>query len=386
MASWRDRLRRASFQDFEFLTDSHEATDGRRLVVHEFPGADIPEVEDMGRLAGSWRLNAYFIGPDYDRECAALTARLAQGGAAWLTHPWLGLLWVRAHKWVRSERNDEGGYCVLSIDFLPGGGTQQPTQDMADKAAARIRDLGDRAQEDYAPEAMSADGMTAFVAAVHARLETLRQMISLAALPLTWASQVTGLIRGAQGDLAALMATPAAYASTLRGLTDVLGAGADESDLSDTARPRVVCRLATVATRPPQIGLQGVAATDGAVRRNVGRESALRAVLLVTAAAQIALADYRAAGDRDAALAGAVGAIDALLPGLSDAAFQAAVAARTALIQALQAQDLAPAATRDVISPLPAAVLAHRLGVDEDVFMARNAVRHPLFVRGTVYG
>ena len=57
-----------------------------------------------------------------------------------------------------------------------------------------------------------------------------------------------------------------------------------------------------------------------------------------------------------------------------------------ALTEALLAQDLKPATYRDVTAPLPAIVLAHRLGVDEAVFLARNAVRHPLFVRGRVYG
>nr|VFK58511.1 MAG: hypothetical protein BECKTUN1418F_GA0071002_114512 [Candidatus Kentron sp. TUN]VFK64994.1 MAG: hypothetical protein BECKTUN1418D_GA0071000_13052 [Candidatus Kentron sp. TUN]VFK67369.1 MAG: hypothetical protein BECKTUN1418E_GA0071001_114312 [Candidatus Kentron sp. TUN] len=60
--------------------------------------------------------------------------------------------------------------------------------------------------------------------------------------------------------------------------------------------------------------------------------------------------------------------------------------ARTALIDALLTQDLQPAAYRDITSPLPATLLAHRMGVDEAVFLARNAVRHPLFVVGRVYG
>ena len=87
-----------------------------------------------------------------------------------------------------------------------------------------------------------------------------------------------------------------------------------------------------------------------------------------------------------AALASVVAAIDSLLPSLPDPVFQAAVATRTSLIDALLAQDLKPATYRDVTAPMPAIVLAYLLGVDEAVFLARNAVRHPLFVRGRVYG
>lgn len=384
--TWTDRMSRASFRGFEFLTDSHDAKGGRRLAVHEYPGAEVPNVEDLGGKSWDWKLSAYFIGPDYDLERNGFLAKLAEPGATWLIHPWLGLLWVRAHTWSIHESNDKGGSCTIAIEFVPGGETVQPTPDMVDVAFDRTRKLADAVVDDFDLEPMSADGMTAFIAAVHQKLEVLRQVISLATLPLTWANQIKGLIAGVKGDLATLMGMPAAYASALRGLTDALGGGADSSDFSDTDRPRVVSRLASVATARSAVALSGVAATDGAVRRNLLREEALRSRLLVTSAAQVAMADYRAEADRDAALASVVAAIDSLLPGLPDPVFQAAVAARTSLIDALLAQDLKPATYRDVTAPMPAIVLAYLLGVDEAVFLARNAVRHPLFVRGRVYG
>lgn len=385
--TWLDRTAPASFRGFEFLTDSHDAKGGRRLVVHELPGADEPVVEDMGGKAWDWKLNAYFIGPDYDLERNGFLAKLAEPGADWLTHPWLGYLWVRAHNWSVHESNDKGGYCTVALEFVPGG--EQPftsEPDMVDVAIDRTRKLADAVELDFDLEAMSADGMTAFIAAVHQKLEVLRQVISLATLPLTWANQIKGLIAGVKGDLATLMGMPAAYASAFRGLTDALGGGADSAGLADTDRPRVVSRLAKVAIAKSAVVLTGVAATDGAVRRNLLREEALRSRLLVTASAQVAMADYRAEADRDAALASVVAAIDALLPSLPDPVFHAAAATRAALIEALLAQDLKPATYRDVTAPLPAIVLAYRMGVDEAVFLARNTVRHPLFVRGRVYG
>lgn len=383
---WTDRMSRASFRGFEFLTESHDAKGGRRLVVHEYPGAEQPSTQDLGGKAWDWKLNAYFIGPDYDLERNGFLAKLAEPGADWLTHPWLGLMWVRAHTWSLHESNDKGGSCTIAIEFVPGGETVQPTPDMVDVAFDRTRKLADAVEDDFDLEPMSAAGMTAFIAAVQQKLEVLRQAISLATLPLTWASQIKGLIAGVKNDLATLMGMPAAYASAFRGLADALGVGADSSGLADTDRPRVVSRLAKVATAKSAVALTGVAATDGAVRRNLLREEALRSRLLVTSAAKAALADYQAEADRDAALASVVSAIDALLPGMPDPVFQAAVAARTALTETLLAQDLKSTTYRDVAAPLPAIVLAHRLGVDEAVFLARNAVRHPLFVRGRVYG
>jgi len=410
--TYRNRWAKADFDGFEFLTDSHDAKGGRRLVVHEFPGAEEPEVEDMGGKFREFQINAYFIGASYDLECNGLMAKLNQPGARWLTHPWLGRLWVRAHQWSRQESSDKNGYCSLSIAFVPGG--EQPYSaepDKVDIAVDRTHKLADAAQDDFDLEPMSADGLTAFVAAVQGGLEVVRQVISLATLPLTWAQQIMGLVASVKGELATLAGLPGEYAKALRGLTDALGlgsdaanfsdvaqdsvtrfatigtgAGAQQAAFSDTARVRLVLCLAAQAQQTSIAKLSGVAAGDGAVRRNLIKERALHCRLFLAAAAQVALADYRSEADRDAALASVIAAFDVLLPGLPDPVFQAAVSARTALIEALMAQDLKPQTMRDVVSLLPATVLAHQLGVDEATFTAQNNVRHPLFVRGRIYG
>lgn len=186
-------------------------------------------------------------------------------------------------------------------------------------------------------------------------------------------------------DIGVLMGNPASYATAFGGMAGTIG-DLSADDVVDTDRPRLASSVVRAAGIGSAVAPTGVAATDGAVLRNLSREDALRQRLLVVSAAQIALADYRAEADRDTALTVAVNALDGLLPGAPDTVFEAAVAARAALIEALQAQDLRPALQRDVAGELPAVVLAHRLDVDEDVFIARNAVRHPLFVSGKIYG
>lgn len=397
-ATWRERMVTASFRGLEFLTDSHDSKAGRRLVVKQFPGSDVPEVEDLGADAWDWRLTAYFIGADYDLRRNKLVAALAEPGAVWLLHPWLGSLWVRAHKWSLHDSNERGGYGTVVIDFVEGGGSAQPRTDRVDTAVAKISQFSDAAVGGFSLQSMTSGGMTSFLAAVSGKLDVLRSAISLTALPLTLVSQIRSTIAGVKGDLAALMAIPAAYAAAFRGLANDIGFGVGDHDVPDTDRPRLVNSLVRSVSSSAQAsataaggtgataGNSAVVSTDPVVRRNLVREESLRKQLVVAAVAQIALADYRAAPDRDAALSGAVAAFDDLLPDLPDVIFQAAVAARVALIDALQAQDLAPTLTRDVVGPMPAAVLAYRLGVDESVFLTRNQVRHPLFVSGRVYG
>lgn len=375
--SWRDRLQKGRFRGFDFLTDSHEAKGGRRLVVHEFPGADEPIVEDLGGKAREWRVSAYFIGPDYDRERNGFLALLAEGVADWLTHPWLGKVWARARDWSVSESNERGGYCAVAIDFVAGGRAPYvPEVDKVDVAIDRVRRTRDAIAADFDLAPASLDAMTQLRAQVSGALEGLRQVIALTAMPVAQASTVVAAIQGVKGDLGTLLGTPAAYAAALASVADAMG---NVQGLTDPQRVRAVSRLAVVAKR-------GAAAGSASTGPNAKREDVLRARMMATAAADVALADYTTAAGRDAAQAAAVGVLDTMLPGLPDAVFEEALALRTALVEALAAQALAPAQARDVVSAMPATVLAHRLDADEDVFMATNGVRHPLFVMGRVYG
>ena len=238
-------------------------------------------------------------------------------------------------------------------------------------------------ETDFNLQPMSALSMTSLLAMVSAQLDQVRNLLALATLPLTWMNQVRGVIGGIKGDVSALLALPSSYAASMRGLSDTLGAG-DGSMLADTARPQVVASLVAAAVLP--VASPSGAGDSPALRINLQQEAALRGQLLLASAAQLALTDYRVAADRNAVLASVVGAIDAMLPTLSDAVFQAALDMRAALIDALLAQQLAAAQVRDIVQPLPATVLAHRMEVAEDVFLAVNKVRHPLFVRGRIYG
>jgi prophage DNA circulation protein len=385
---WQDRFSRAKFRDLEFLTDSHEAKGGRRLVVHEYPGSEIPRVEDLGGKAWDWSLNAYFIGANYDYKRNELLALLSEPGAAWLTHPWLGLLWVRPREWSLSETNEKGGFCSIRIAFVPGGETLQPALDRSDIARAKAAKLAEAAIDDFELEPMSADAVQGYIAAVQKRLEGLRRVISLAALPVAWANQIMQVITGVKTDLAAVAAIPKAYAAAFKSIGDALGLSGDHAAaLPNTNRAAVVGRITKAAGGARKaVTLEGVNATDVALARNLAAEYALEQRLIVAAAATVAAQDYPTEADRDQALAASEKALLSLMPSAPDPVFQAAADARAAIAHALLDQDLLPATRRNVLRPLPAVLIAHNLGIAEETFLERNAVRHPLFVNGVVYG
>ena len=182
---------------------------------------------------------------------------------------------------------------------------------------------------------------------MQAELSALRKVVSLSALPVTWAHTVSTQIEGVRTDLRLLAAQPKAYAHALQSIGNALGA---TDGVDDAARPRVVGRLAAVA-------LKGRTAGGDALTANLAAEAQLRRRLLAVAAAEAAIADYLTAADRDTALAAALAALDALLPTAADEVFDALLTLRTSLQEALLAQDLAPADVRDVVAPMPADVL-----------------------------
>lgn len=384
--TWRGRLKTAAWGRLEFLTDSHEAKGGNRLAVQEFPGRDDPEVEDLGSKAGAWRVNAYFIGSDYDLERDVFMTAIRTHGPVWMVHPWLGNLWVRAHDWTLSESNADGGYAKVALDLVPGGGEiAKPETDVADAAGHSVRKYAE-VSSDYEPPALPGNSMATYLARIQNAMGDVRNALARARMPLTMLGAVLNTVDSAKALLGEALALPGAYGTALRSVGGALGGVS--GDLTDSSRVRVVAALARTAVAPSAaLTSANLGAGDSpALRRALVAEQAARGHWLAATAMQVALADYTAEQARDTALALVLGALDALLPSADDAVFEAAVAARLGVQQALSLQALEPTQTRQVVAALPSTVLAYRMGIDETTLLERNAVRHPLFVRGAING
>lgn len=380
--SFRDRMQTASYRDIEFLTDSHETKGGRRVVVHEYPGGDIADSEDLGAKSWDWKLNAYFIGDDYDlKRDEFITMLSTESDPAWLIHPWLGAAWVRSTEWTLIESNDKGRYCQITVDFVDAReDPDNPVPDILDVAGADIAGFGDATEGLFDLLPMSLEQVTEFVAACQQQLDVLRKVISVSQLPLTAIGAINGMIQGVFVDIHAIMDTPGRYANAIRSLYSGIVDGS--KDVQHYDRPKLVKRLTG------NVGKQitGGDAVDSVVAKNLQANKALHDRLSTAAATDIALTDYLASDDRDAALSTVQTAIDTLLPDMPDALFDAAEDMRANVTIALLSQDLRSTVVRQIANPLPAILLAHRLQTDVDSFLARNKVRHPLFVSGDIYG
>lgn len=385
--SWLERLPKGSWKGFEFLTDDHESPDGRRLVVHQFPHREDSQVEDMGAEKGQpYRVNAYFIGSDYDLEVQGFLAKLRQPGADWLIHPYLGDVWVRYWRSTRGERVGEGGYCRLAIDFLPGGGQPfEPTVDKVDVAISRVRETQTVIADQFELQPMTGSVFDDLVADVQSKLDVMRKAIAMATLPLSKANQVLTIINGIKTDVRTLLGLPQQYANTLASFANVLAfLDSPDDDLTVPVRVRAITRLTSTVTNPP--AFTSSSTQTAALIANNAAEQDLRNQLLLTSAAGLAITTYQDAETRDRVLQALLDGIDSVLNNAKPDVFNALLDMRAALIDALLDQDLSNYQTKQLVNFMPACVLAHQLEIDEADFMQLNGVAHPLFVAGTVRG
>jgi prophage DNA circulation protein len=126
-----------SFRGIAFRTEDGETTGGRRGVLHEFPQAEKPVWEDLGRGGRRFRISCHVLGDDYLTQANALADALDQPGAGTLIHPWLGAMQVAVPQdaWSRTDSAIDGGMTWFEIEFVETG-LPAPAVAAADTQAA----------------------------------------------------------------------------------------------------------------------------------------------------------------------------------------------------------------------------------------------------------
>lgn len=141
MATWRDRMKPATFRGVPFFVEGSEHQGGRRNVTHEYPFRDKPYSEDMGRKARRFAVEGYVIGPDYIAARDALLDALEKFGPGSLQHPYYGPRTVAVDDFRVRETQRDGGMAVFSIEFTETPAKPAEPSSVAD-AASKLRQSG----------------------------------------------------------------------------------------------------------------------------------------------------------------------------------------------------------------------------------------------------
>lgn len=139
--SWRDNLRDASFRGVPFKVLDSDVGVGRRNIIHQYPGRDVPSSEDLGEDAAEYTVNGYIIQNadnsfDYFTERDNLIAALRKKGPDILVHPWLGEKKVVLSGKARiKESFDEGGIARFEMTFTQASEALTPDTTLDPKQA-----------------------------------------------------------------------------------------------------------------------------------------------------------------------------------------------------------------------------------------------------------
>lgn len=123
---WLKDYRQANFRGIEFFVPTSNTSGGRRTAIFEFPKLDIPYVEDMGRKARTFTVDALIIGEDYMTVQKKLIQALEKPGKGKLIHPYQGSLDVICLNYTFSERSRDGRMVAFSMNFIEAGVKQSP--------------------------------------------------------------------------------------------------------------------------------------------------------------------------------------------------------------------------------------------------------------------
>lgn len=143
--SWRTDYRQGSFRGISFRTVSREQNGGRRGALHEFPQIDSAWREDLGRRARGFAFDCWIAGAYHLSQAQRLIDALESFGPGTLIDPFRGDMVVAVEDYSVTESALEGGISQFSIRFVETTGTPAPavsvadTQAVSEAAAQKVR-------------------------------------------------------------------------------------------------------------------------------------------------------------------------------------------------------------------------------------------------------
>jgi prophage DNA circulation protein len=374
-AKWQTQLVPASFKGVAFKVEEGGRTGGRRVAPFEFPKANTPYAEDMGRAAKRWQITGYVIGDDYIAERDALMDACDSDGPGILIHPSFGSMNVMCGPVSSHESRTRGGICVIEMSFFEAG--QAPSATVTDDTQGLISTQAD-ATGDAASAALDAGLDAAFAAA--ATVADIAEGVGVLASLL---KSLSGSVSGQTGS---------AGSSFFLAIGDLLAGG--EADLrSSTLGPPLlnVFELATMAGATLS-GMDSVIA----VMQSSGPKGAI-GVAIVNAAINMALVEqarifanttFTSSNDVSAAIARNNTNFSSAEETIADSGdvgtYQALVSLHASVTRDLinRSLQLPSLVTYSVPRSLPSLTLAWRLYADStraDELVAENKVIHPAF-------
>ena len=377
----------AAFRGANFYVDTSAPSGGRRKVVHEYPGSDFWDVEDLGSKAKRITVTAYVSSETADADWAALVGAFDQATPALLQLPFFGAVTASAETWDPSWTQEKLNYAGGSVAFIVENPANAPVpiglgeRIIAGLLAASPSTIGAAVTALFAGISATswqrADA-AGYLADATAFVQTVLQSVALpdataSATAIALGGLLPTAVEAAEND-------PGAHLAATLTQLDAITIDAVPDDAAAAYQTAAALALTMV---PPTVATQPDPSNPaGAIPAAVAVAAAMQAIRLVATSTYI---------DRPAALEArstlkAIAVAVLPLVGALGAEVQAAFAdlwgqAVSYLTQLIT--DLAPIVLYETNLSLPATALAYRLYGDPTravELVARNRVSTPLFM------
>lgn len=246
--SWREEIHNlgdGKFRGIDFKVADVDSTIGRRTTLFEFPGSDIPHVQDHGRATRRIRLNAYVIGDDYMYQRDRLRKAFETPGPGPMIHPYWGPMTVVVDSTVPIRETPlEGGVARFSLVVIEVGDELKliSTPDTAaaveeasaDLNSALIAEFEDSwTVEDFI--AAIADFAQDLIDGINGIVSTLNKVKGYVNAAMNIVDEIGDAISSVADAVASLILLPAQLAAQLESIVaDIVGAVASISDAWDS--------------------------------------------------------------------------------------------------------------------------------------------------------
>jgi prophage DNA circulation protein len=118
---WRDRYQQGSFRGVPFQIESGDDERAQRIVIHEAPARDKPFIENLGKKANRFTVEAFLLGDDYLEQRDSLQNACSQAGTGVLVHPYYGTLNVHCESVRTRHDRSEMRMVRISMSFVEVG-------------------------------------------------------------------------------------------------------------------------------------------------------------------------------------------------------------------------------------------------------------------------
>lgn len=231
-----------SFRDVRFRVQSITSNVGRRTVVHQFPGKDKPFVEDLGRDARRFNVDAYIVGPEYMVGRDELRDAIENvAGPGRLVHPYWGSLDVTVVGQASfRETPNEGGIARIRFAVVEAGDELPITEpDPKEEVEEAADEADEAAAESYESEwsllGAIADVVQAAINVVDAVASDINKIKGYVNAAMNVVDTIGDAIASVAEGITDLINLPGAIADSFEGIiNDVAGAFAGIGDAWDS--------------------------------------------------------------------------------------------------------------------------------------------------------